>query len=72
MLDDERVQCVFYSPVRGAVSQHLAATCSGFLVKNSALVGNVSVSPHIGRSRDFIHETFEAPACRWNVRSLRR
>jgi len=53
---------VLYPPVRAAVSQHLAATCSGFLVKNSAPAGNVNVSLHIRRSRDFIHETLEAPA----------
>lgn len=47
----------FYSPVRRAVSQHLAVTCSGFLVKNPSLASNVNVSLHVGRSRDFIHET---------------
>jgi len=58
---DERVR-VLYPPVRAAVSQHLAATCSGFLVKNSAAAGNVNVSLHVRRSRDFIHESLEAPA----------
>jgi len=53
---------VLYPPVRAAVSRHLAATCSGFLVKNLALAGNVNVSPHVRASRDFIHETLQAPA----------
>jgi len=48
---------IFYSPVREAVSQHLAVTCSRFLVKNPGLASNVNVSLHVGRSRDFIHET---------------
>jgi len=57
MINDEQIWRVFYSPVREAVSQHLAVTCSRFLVKNASLASNVNVSLHVGRSRDFIHET---------------
>lgn len=57
MIDDEQVRRVFYSPVRKAVSQHLAVTCSEFLVKNPSPASNVNVSLHVGRSQDFIHET---------------
>lgn len=56
MIDTEHARRVFCSPVREEVSQHLA-TCSRFLVKNPGLASNVNVSLHVGRSRDFIHET---------------